>query len=105
MIPQDVLFQLFGDLYEIRSYPEQIPEKLKPWHIYLPDAGHSIVAVLEQNAPSIEQGDYINYLLPVPVKSVLKNYSVQNGIVVAASTDLHYSLEVGLISPESDSEY
>ncbi|WP_433257840.1 hypothetical protein ACQPYK_21660 [Streptosporangium sp. CA-135522] len=84
-----------------RPYPGELPTELAPWHCYTPHDGHSIMVLLAQFA---SEGDPEDYIVPLPVKSVLRAGWQVNGdgfIVI----DLPYSTETGLVTPPEDDEY
>ncbi len=104
MKPQAIIRRSIPEhmLVEGRSYPKPLPEDLEPWYCYLLDGGHSIAIITEQHyEPGI---DPTRYLVPAPVKSVLRaGYEVSpEGLVVS---DIPYSSEVGLLSGEDDDEF
>lgn len=69
-------------------------------YAYCSDGGHSIVCCLKQD---FQTGiDLTDFLLPVPVKSVLRGYQNLDGYIVV---DLPYSTEIGLITSPEDDEF
>ncbi len=88
--------------WQERPYPRPLPPELAPWHVYPPDAGHSILCVLHAHLPSVDWHDVSPQLIPVPVRSVLRGYTVDRGVVVV---DLPFSEPCGLEVDESDTEY
>ncbi len=42
-----------------------------------------------------------NYMIPIPVKTVMRDYQIRDGFVIV---DLPYD-ECGVITPEEDDEY
>lgn len=69
-------------------------------NIYPADSGHSILCVLKKEfRPG---ADLTNSLLPVPVKAVLRKYSIDNGYVVV---DLPYDSNFGLEINTEDDEF
>lgn len=84
---------------EGKTYHTQLPEELKSWYAYCFDGGHSIVCCLKSDFLPFE--DLTDYLLPVPVKAVLKGYEIHDKYVVV---DLPYDSAIGLIVPASDTE-
>lgn len=101
--PRETMEKAFGAyLLPGKSYPEPLPEDLARWYCYTRDGGHSIAVVTEQHyAPGIDPGDY---LVPAPVRSVLRaGHRVSpEGLVVS---ELPYSSETGLMTPEGDDEH
>lgn len=89
--------------HEQRPYPNPLPDALARWHCYLADGGHSIVVALASHVPQDALPDEA-YLVPAPVKSVLKAGWVvaDNGMLIC---DLTYDSELGLITPEEDDEF
>lgn len=95
-----IIAQMHLPLDKSKSYPGQLPPELAVWYCYPTDAGHSIVSVLKQHyQPDI---DLTDFLIPVPVKSVLRGYDVKEEYIVV---DLPYDSTLGLITPEEDNEY
>ena len=83
-----------------KKYSLPLPPPLGRWYCYPPDSGHSIMCVLEQH---FEKGmDNTGNLVPVPVKSVLRGYRIEDQYVVV---DLPYDQQLGLIAPSEDDEY
>lgn len=83
-----------------KSYHSPLPSKLQEWYAYCSDGGHCIVCCLKSDYKA--DGDLTNYLLPVPVKSVLRGYETLRGYVVV---DLPYSIDYGLVVPKDDDEF
>jgi hypothetical protein len=103
-VPADVIKRsLNGMLVPGRRYPGQLPDELTPWHCYVADSGHSILVVLGTpetlpDGPQIE-----DYLVPAPVKTVLRHgWKQHRGYITA---DLPYDPDWGLLGEEGDSEY
>lgn len=102
MDPADLIARATADLpVRPRPYPEPLPGDLAPWHVYLLDAGHSILCLLRAHlAEALE--DPADYLIPVPVRTVRRGYVIERGFVVA---DLEYDGAIGLVVPEGDEEF
>ena len=77
-------------------YPQPLPPEIEPYHVYLADAGHSILCVLEMHLEEAN-GEMDRYELPVPVKYVReRGYRIQDGyIIVEANYDPFWGLDVG----------
>lgn len=90
-----------------KSYHSPLPQELQNWYAYCSDGGHCIVCCLEQDAWQVES-DLTNYLLPVPVKTVLRKYeTLQNYLVndlCYIVVNIPYSSEIGLTTPPEDEE-
>jgi hypothetical protein len=90
------------------QYPEpsKLTDELNNWYCFTSDGGHSILCLLEchlEEAFKETEDEIYKHLVPVPVKTVLKNYRVELGLIVV---DLPYSFEMGLeIEDEDDNEY
>ncbi len=96
-----VVQKVCGEFYVPgKSYHSQLSSQLQEWYAYCSDGGHCIVCCLK--ADYKPEGDLTDYLLPVPVKSVLQDYELHRGYVVV---DLPYSSEIGLITPREDDEF
>jgi hypothetical protein len=77
-----------------RAYPGRLGRELQVWHAYVLDSGHSIFCLLA--------GQEDGGLIPAPVRSVLRGYTIrEDGYVVA---DLPYDRQLGLLVPEDDEE-
>ena len=91
---------LRGYLISGQSYPQPLPEVLQSWYCYTCDGGHSIVcAVKQMYQPGVGPEAF---LVPVPVKTVLRGYAEQDGYIIV---DLPYDKQVGLITPQGDDEF
>ena len=95
-----IITQMRLPLDKTKSYPQQLPPELGSWYCYPTDAGHSIVCVLKEHYRP--DTDLTGYLIPVPVKSVKRGYTVQGEYVVV---DLPYDSNVGLQTPPEDDEF
>jgi hypothetical protein len=73
---EDISFMVVPD----KTYPG-IPAELKPYYVYLRDAGHCILCIPEKfRADAKDDPDM--YECPVPVKYVLSHkYSMENGYI------------------------
>lgn len=101
--PETILNSLFGPGFT-REYPGGLPEALAPWHLYLADAGHSIVCLLEGHTASPPS---VDDLCPVPVKTVLRGYRFEkiDGMpVVVATTGFTYDPDLGLVPLHPEDE-
>lgn len=104
-----------------RPYPGELPADLAPWHVYLADAGHSVLVVrhedvsdpfgrvLYQADPPVLDSDVDGLLLPVPVRTALRlRYEMHpagsRGLVPVVA-GLDYSRDVGLVVPAEDEEF
>lgn len=84
-----------------KQYHSSLPPELATWYCYPSDSGHSILCVLKQHYRPGE--DNTGYLVPVPVKTVLRTgYAVDNGYIVV---DLPYDPKLGLVTPHEDDEF
>jgi hypothetical protein len=91
---------LEGYLVAGKSYPQPLPPALQAWYCYTSDGGHSILCAI---ASRYRKGtDSSGFLVPAPVKSVLRGYTEQDGYIVV---DLPYDSQVGLVTPGEDDEY
>jgi hypothetical protein len=80
-------------------YQSLLPKPLREWCCYLADSGHSICCILEQD---VKKQPRKGYLIPVPVKTVLRKWREVDGFIVV---DVPYHSTIGLSSPEEDDEY
>lgn len=95
-----IIAQLHLNVDKTKSYSNPLPLELEAWYCYPIDAGHSIVCVPK---PCFQSGsDLTRWLLPVPVKSVLRGYSVEGEYIVV---DYPYDPLMGLLTPPEDDEY
>lgn len=101
METQELVRQLSGAYYVAdKSYYSDLPREVKPWYVYLSDCGHNIVCILARDYQ--EDKELTQFLIPVPVKTVLRDYQIKNGYVVV---DLPYNSEEGLLISEEDDEF
>ncbi|MDT7858225.1 hypothetical protein RQM47_16370 [Rubrivirga sp. S365] len=104
-----------------RPYPGVLPDDLAPWHVYLADGGHSVLAVRREDVrgrfgrllyeadPPVLDSDVDALLLAVPVRTVLRlGYEMRpagsRGLVPVVA-GLDYSGELGLVVPAEDEEH
>lgn len=91
---------LSGMLDKSKAYHSALSPTLQDWYCYTLDGGHSILCVLAKDYKS--DADLSDYLLPVPVRSVLRGFEIKDEYVVV---DLPYSSETGLESIFDDEEF
>jgi len=97
----EVFVSMSHMLVREKSYPTPLPEEIRGWYFYVLDCGHSVLCLLSADwdialsAPS-------DYLTPIPVKTVLRGYRMQEGFVIV---DVPYDPELGALPDEADSEY
>lgn len=95
---QDIAYMVHN-----KPYPKELPKKLKQYHYYIADSGHSIMCVLQMHLEEAKKTNMDDYEIPVPVKYVLeKGYEIIDGYVIV---DAAYNLDTGLIVDEKYSEY
>jgi hypothetical protein len=95
-----IIAQLGLPLDRTKAYHTPLPPQLARWYCYPQDAGRSIVCVLKQHyRPDVGLTDY---LIAVPVKTVMRGYEQLGEYVVV---DVPYDSTLGLISPPDDTEY
>jgi hypothetical protein len=83
------------------SYHAELPEELKPYYCYSIESGHSFICLSPETFKKKKRD---GYLLPVPVKMVLRNgYEIKDGYLVCNS--LPYDKDTGLEVEENDFEY
>ncbi|SRR6266568_5895454 len=101
MNPQQTIERLFsGYLVPFKSYHQPLPAELQPWYCYTVDGGHSIACAIKSLYKANAHPD--SFLVPVPVKSVLRGYQQQDGFILV---DLPYDRNVGLVTPLGDDEF
>lgn len=101
MNPQDIIQRILSDyLVAGKAYPRPLPTELQPWYCYTSDGGHSIVAAIK-SLYALEKPPE-SFLVPVPVKTVLRGYEPDHGYIVV---NLPYDGQVGLVTPRGDDEY
>lgn len=88
-----------------KSYHSELPSELSDWYCYTLDGGHSILCLraedlAESFAPDVMTTDY---LIPVPVKAVLRDghVIVNEFVVVTPPCDSN----IGLITEPEDDEF
>lgn len=84
-------------------YHSKLPAELDLWYCFLPDAGHSILCVLEQHFEiGMDLKDIGEILIPLPVKTVLRSYRLNDGVPVVSG--VKYDSAMGAMTPEVDVE-
>lgn len=84
-----------------KTYPHPLPEALQAWYCYTSDGGHSLLCAVK--SLYVPGGDPKGFLVPVPVKSVLRvGHTEQEGYIVV---DIPYNSLIGLLTPGEDDEY
>jgi hypothetical protein len=86
------------------GYPTPLPIDLESWYCYTVDGGHSILGLIAAHAEPWPD-DPKGLLVPIPVKSVLRGYRIEQGYVVATSPAISYDRNLGLVVPREDDEY
>ena len=89
-----------GFLVPGKQYHAPLPDPLREWYAYCSDGGHCVVCCLRSDYQ--DSGDLTDFLLPVPVKAVLRGYEVRRGYIIV---DLPYSPKLGLITNPADDEF
>lgn len=103
---QHALASEFGSFWRPGVYHSPLPEDILPWYATVVDSGHCILCILPMFwKPEMSQHEVADYLVSVPVKSVLRGYEIREGIVVPTSPLIRYDANLGLITPEEDTEY
>lgn len=93
---------LNGIAHEERMYIG-LPVELEPYHFWVADAGHSIMAVPKVLLAEAGGAALDDYEVPIPVKYVLeRGYTIRNGYVIV---DAPYDPVFGLEVEERYSEY
>jgi hypothetical protein len=87
-----------------KEYHKTLPESVSGWYCYVKDGGHSILCLLKRNVVQAFEPDenIADFLIPVPVKTVLRDYTIENSFVVV---DIEYSAETGLQTNPADTEW
>lgn len=91
-----------ANVADVQDKPyDGLPDELRPYHFWISDSGHIIMAVLAEHWDEAEVKD--DYELPVPVKYVLeKGYEIKDGYVIVAAP---YDSEFGLCIDEDYEEF
>ena len=101
MNPREITKLVLGEFYVPgKRYSGNLPAFLEQWYVYTSDGGHCILCILQQDYK--EGVDLTNYLIPVPVKTVLRSHALKGNYVVV---DLPYNSNIGLIAPPEDDEF
>lgn len=83
-----------------KKYHTELPEELKPFYCYVHDGGHSLICIFPEH---INKKSRDNYLVPAPVKTVLRNgYIIKHDYLVCS---IPYDDEIGLLTQTGDHEY
>ena len=86
-----------------KKYHSALPAELDPWYVYCSDGGHCIVVALRSAYK--ENADPASFLIPAPVKSVLRGFEISGDYGDYIICDLEYSPTAGLATPHEDDEY
>ncbi len=103
--PREIVKRHLGELLVAgREYHSPLPADVAGWYCYTADGGHSIAVLLAKDLSAAFEplNSPADFLVPAPVKSVLRAYTVVNGYVVV---DLPYSPDLGLQTEDEDDEY
>jgi len=122
----NLCFRGMNHMIQDRPYQNPLPEELRAWHIYLSDCGHCIVGIPGKVSPSDEDSLFfsgpvlppvsrdldeifakgkesaIMQLAPISVKTVLRGYSIRNGLVVAHEAAYHNQL--GILNDDDEDD-
>lgn len=94
---------LGGYLVRGKSYHSPLSPTLAGWYCYTSDGGHSLLCLLQKDAAeAIASGNPMVSMLPVPVKSVVRDYELNGEFIVV---DLPYSPVTGLNINDEDEEF
>ena len=85
-----------------KQYHTKLSADLASWYCYISDGGHSILCILSKDIRTVRKSDRNEYLVPVPVKTVMRGYKVEDEYVVV---DVPYDQRMGLIAPVEDTEF
>ncbi|CAM5628467.1 hypothetical protein [Streptomyces griseomycini] len=104
--PAEVIVESLGRMaVRGRTYPRPLPDELAPWHCYVLDGGHSILAVLDDgslgDAPPRQA--LLDRLVPAPVRAVERaGWRVVDGFVLSP---LPYDPDIDLVVEKEDEEF
>lgn len=85
-------------------YHSRLSDELGLLYCYLPDSGHCILCMLKehyQDAMLFEE--MVEFLIPLPVKTVQRSYVLQQGIPIVSG--VKYDSMIGAQVPEDDYEF
>jgi len=87
------------------KYYKTLPPELAKWYVYTLEHGHCVFTLLKQFEPELQNiDDYLEYIMTIPVKTVLRGYTVNpDGVIVVEGLD--YNDELGLRLPAEFFEY
>ena len=85
------------------KYHSPLPEEIKQWYVYTAKSGHRILCVIKSDiAGDMTESDYEERLVSVPVKTVLRSYSMEKGFVVI---DCEYDPHRGFLPEDEEREF
>ncbi len=86
-----------------KVYHTTLPSELQRWYCYPRDGGHCILCILKTHFhPEQADWDEKDWPVPVPVRTVLRGYSIRDGFVIV---DVPYDSFLGVRPPEEDREW
>ena len=101
MTPAETMSRIFaGSEHSISSiaYCSELPPFVRDWHVYLKDRGHCVLCLIEGQFDYFPADKLWEKLVAVPVKTVLREYSIHAGMVVLRDN-------LTLTTPNEDFEF
>ena len=108
MNKQAIIEQTFSDIPNMlvkgKAYHSELSPEISGWYCYILDSGHCILSIAKPHAlKAFTPGNNpFDYLVGIPVKSVLRGYEVSSGFVVA---NVDYDDNFGVIVESEDDEF
>lgn len=104
--PAEVIVDSLGSMaVRGRTYLRPLPDELAPWHCYVLDGGHSILAVQDDGTlgDTPPRRTLLDRLVAAPVRTVERvGWRMVDGFVVSP---LPYDPGIGLVVEEGDEEF
>lgn len=84
-----------------RTYPNPLPDDVRPFYCYTRDGGHSLLVVVENEYRAGQKPE--RFAIPAPVKTVLRaGYHVKDRLLWST---LPYHSDSGLVVEEGEVEF
>ncbi len=104
MSKEEIINKLIEENIDVSvRYHSPLPGDVAQWYVYTRNSGHRILSVINKDlVENMSERDYEERLVSVPVKTVLRGYTIQSGFVVIDSDCIEGA---GLPSEGEDMEF
>jgi hypothetical protein len=90
--------------FHAADYLSSLPYELRRWYRRLDSCGHSILSISPHAVHLFPNAAITGLLIPCPVKTVLRGYSIRDGYVWLNPETHCYDKELGLVVDDEDEE-